>query len=331
MINMKKLLGAVLVVGFSLCLFEQPAEAVVEIKIATVAPQGSIWMRIFNKMKAKILKKTNGEVKLRYYPGQVQGDERDVVRKMRTGQLDGGAFTAVGLAQLNSKALVLQMPGMFREYDKLDKARVALNAVMEKTFLDKGYVLLGWGEIGKLYIFSKHKIKKLSDLKKRKVWVWTDDPISKAMMRKLGVSPRLLGLPGVLPALNTGMIDTVTNSPLGCTALQWHSKLKYVAGESTAIGIGATVITKKAYDKLKPEHQKILLKYSRKYHQALLKRIRRDNTRALATLKSMGMKVMPKFDAADRKKFENAARKVTESFAPRYYPKALLKQVLKHR
>ena len=96
----------------------------VEIKIATVAPRGSIWTRIFQRFKARVHKLSKGQVKLRLYPGQVQGDERDVVRKMRTGQLDGGAFTAIGLAMINPEVLVMQMPGMFREYDKLDKAKL---------------------------------------------------------------------------------------------------------------------------------------------------------------------------------------------------------------
>lgn len=307
------------------------AEAKTEIKIATVAPRGSLWMRLFNKMKARIAKDTGGAVVLRYYPGQVQGDERDVVRKMRTGQLHGGAFTAIGLSQINPKALVLQMPRMFQSYEQLDRTRERLHKELAQTFIEKGYVLLGWGEVGQVYLFSTENINGVGGLRKRKVWVWTDDAISKAMMRALNIAPRLLGLPAVLPALNTGMIDTVLNSPLGCTALQWHSKVRYISADPLAIGIGATVITKKAFDQLQPEHQQLLLKISDKYHRALLKRIRRDNDKALQTLKTLGVKTMPAFTAADRKAFEQASQKVTKSFVPRYYSAELLDQILQAR
>jgi TRAP-type C4-dicarboxylate transport system substrate-binding protein len=306
------------------------ASAETIIKIATVAPRGSIWMRYFNKMKAKIAKKTGGEVKLRFYPGQVQGDERDVVRKMRTGQLHGGSFTAVGLSMINPKALVMQMPMMFRKYVQIDKVKKALKAEFEKSFEQKGYVLLGWSEMGWVHLFTVNDVRNLEQLRNQRVWVWNDDPISKAMMRKLRIKPRMLGLPNVYPALNTGMINTVLNSPLGAMALQWHTKAKYMLAEPLAIGIGATVIKKSVFDKLSADHQRILKGYAEKYHRALTKRIRKDNERAKAALKAAGIK-MVSISAADKKVFEGAASKVARSFVPRYYPQALLKKVLDAR
>jgi TRAP-type C4-dicarboxylate transport system substrate-binding protein len=306
------------------------AQAATEIKIATVAPNGSVWMRIFNKMKAKISKETGGEVKLRFYPGQVQGDERDVVRKIRTGQLQGGIFTSVGLAMINPKVLVLQLPLMFDSYEQLDKVRKALRGDFEKSFSEKGYELIGWGDIGWVYLFSKKPIKSKEELRKQKVWTWADDPLSKAMMRASGVSPRLLGLPQVYPALNTGMIDTVYNAPLGCLTLQWHTKVKYYADFPLAISIGASVISKKVFDSLKPEHQKTLKKVADKYHRLLLKRTRKDNDKALTALKAQGLKPVPIPESA-KKEFRQVASKVARQFAPRYYPKALLEKVLKLR
>ncbi len=306
------------------------ARAETLLKIATVAPRGSIWMRVFNKMKKKIAKKTGGEVKLRFYPGQVQGDERDVVRKMRTGQLQGGSFTAVGLSQINREALVLQMPRMFPNAASLDKVKKGMKANFDASFAKRGYILLGWSEVGPVHLFSQKKVTSLKELRKQRVWAWSDDPISKAMMRTLGIKPRALGLPQVYPALNTGMINVVMNSPLGAMALQWHTKVKYMLAEPLAIGIGATVITKKAFDKLSPAHQKILVAYARKYHEALTKRIRRDNVKALAALKAAGIQLIP-LSSGDRKAYNDAAAKVARSFVPRYYPLAILNKVLRLR
>ncbi len=306
------------------------ARAETVLKIATVAPRGSIWMRVFNKMKKKIAQKTGGAVKLRFYPGQVQGDERDVVRKMRTGQLQGGSFTAVGLSQINREALILQMPRMFKSAASLDKVKKGLVEDFDKSFAKRGYVLLGWSEVGQIHLFCKEKVTTLAQLRKQRVWAWSDDPISKAMMRTMGIKPRALGLPQVYPALNTGMINVVMNSPLGAMALQWHTKVKYILAEPLAIGIGATVITKTSFDKLSPAHQKLLVAYARKYHEALTKRIRRDNTKAFAALKASGIKTIP-LNADDRAAYNKAASKVARSFVPRYYPRALLKKVLRLR
>ena len=313
-------------VGLALLLAASPAWARTEIKIATVAPAGSAWMRIFNKMKKKILKETGGEVKLRFYPGQVQGDEKDVVRKMRTGQLDGGSFTAVGMGKLNPKVLVLQMPMLFETEKQLDKVRKAMRGEFEKSFEERGYVLLGWGDVGWVYLFTKEPVNSRDALKKQKVWVWKDDPISKAMMKEAGVSPQLLGLPQVYPALNTGMVNAVYNAPLACLTLQWHTKVKYYTDFKLAIAIGATVVNKKAFDKLSAEHQAKVKGITWKYHRALTLKVRKDNAKALKALHRAGIKPVP-VSAANRKLFHDIAAKSARKFIPRYYSKALMDKV----
>jgi len=221
---------------------------------------------------------------------------------------------------------VLQMPLMFKSYESLDKVRTALRSEFEKSFNEKGLELLGWGDVGWVYLFTKKPVTSKADLKKQKVWVWGDDPLTKALMRTAGISPRLLGLPQVYPALNTGMINAVYNAPLACLTLQWHTKVKYYSDFPLAIAIGATVVTRKSFDKLKPEHQKLLKTITTKYHDALNKRIRKDNDKALAVLRGQGLKPV-KVSEASRKAFRDLARTVADKFAPRYYPKALLKRV----
>ena len=307
-------------------LVSAPAEAKVVLKVATVAPSGSAWMRIFKKMNKKIKKATGGEVELKFYAGQVQGDERDVVRKMRTGQLHGGSFTTVGLSMINPKVLVLQNPMMFDTAAQLDKVRQAMREEFNKSFEDKGYVLLGWGDVGWVYLFSKEPISSKADLAKQKVWAWGDDPLTKALMREAGVKPRLLGLPQVYPALNTGIINAVYNAPLACLTLQWHTKVKYYTDFPLAIAIGATVIKKSEWDKISAEHQAEIRKIADKYHRKLTKRIHKDNKKALQILVKQGLQPVKVSEKA-KGEFRAVARKVADNFAPRYYPKALLKKV----
>jgi TRAP-type C4-dicarboxylate transport system substrate-binding protein len=307
-----------------------PAFAKNELKIATLAPDGSSWMRVLKKMKSQIAKQTGGAVDIRFYPGQVQGDERDVVRKMNVGQLEGGIFTAIGLSMINPEVLVLQMPMVFENYDQLDKVRSALSADFEKSFRKKGFELLGWADLGWIYIFSKSEVKNMAALRKQRVWVWNDDVISKALFRKFDVPARPMALPQVYPALNTGMIDTVYNPPLGCLSLQWHTKMKYYQDFPLAIGIGATVVTKKSFDALSKKDQKIVKQLAGEYHEILVKRIRKDNDKALQALKSQGLSPVA-VDASVKKDFKSAALSTAESFAPRYYSKELLNKVMQLR
>ena len=316
------------VLALAALLAAAPALAETELKIATVAPEGSAWTRIFNKMKAAVEKKTAGAVKLRLYPGQVQGDERDVVRKINTGQLQGGSFTAVGLSLINPKVLILQMPLLFNSYAQLDKVRAALRAELEQSFRDKGYELLGWGDVGWVYLMSKEPVASKEDLKKQKVWVWSDDPISKALMREIGASPRLLGLPQVYPALNTGIVNAVYNSPLAALTLQWHTKVKHVSDFPLAIAIGATVVSKKSFDAISAENQKVVKELCEKFHVALNQRVRQDNDKAFEALKAGGVELVT-VPEASKQQFRDVAAKVAQQFAPRYYSKELLDRVRK--
>ena len=225
--SMAMCLSFVLALGASLPALAESGQKV--IKIGIVAPKGSVWCRTFDQLSARLLKESDGKVRLHWYPGGVQGDERDVVRKMRTGQLQGGAFTHTGLSLINPKVMVLQMPALFDSLDQVDNVHKALKREIAQSFRDKGYVLLGWADVGFFHLFSKNPVRNLKDLRKQKVWAWADDQATKALARELGESPRLLALPQVYPSLSTGMIDAVIASPIALMTMQWQSFVKHMS------------------------------------------------------------------------------------------------------
>jgi TRAP-type C4-dicarboxylate transport system substrate-binding protein len=165
------------------------AEAV-ELRFATLAPSGSSWMKVFNAWNLTIKKETNDTLKLRFYPGGSQGDERDFVRKMRAGQVDGAALTTTGLGQLVRPILVLSVPGVLEEYEQLDNVRTELNDRFEKMFNEEGYTFLGWGDAGKTRLFSTEKIERPSDIKKHRPWAWKDDLIFPEFLKVVGSACR---------------------------------------------------------------------------------------------------------------------------------------------
>ena len=159
-----------------------PAVGQTVLKIATLAPENSAWDKVFKRFEKEVETATSGTLDLKVYNGGVQGDEEVVVRKMKSGQLDGAALTAVGLSKIVPNALVLQLPGLFTSYKELDYVRKKMNDELTAEFDKQGYVFLGWGDVGFAYIFSNTPIEKPEDLQKAKMWAWSADPIASVII-----------------------------------------------------------------------------------------------------------------------------------------------------
>jgi TRAP-type transport system periplasmic protein len=268
------------------------ARAQTTLKIATLAPEGSPWMIAFHEWQKNVDEHTGGKVKIKFFAGGTAGDERDAVRKMRLGQLNGAAVTAIGLGLINSEVRVLELPMLIDTYAELDYVRNKLDAELRKKFDDKGYVLLAWGDVGPVHIFSNSPIKGKADLAQLKLWAWVDDALVRELFHQLGVNGVPLGVPDVLPSLQTGLINACYGSPLSTLALQWYTKVKYMTSMHISQAIGATVITKKDFDKMDAATQKQLMTDSHEFEVKLLKTLRNENDKALVAMKAAGLQVV---------------------------------------
>lgn len=302
----------------------------VEVRLATLAPDGSSWMKVLSKGAAEIDTKTEGRVKVKYYAGGVQGDERDAVRKMNLGQLDGVAVTSVGLAMIDESIRVLELPRMFESVEELDYVADKMWPYFTKKFEDKGYKLGDRGDVGWIYFLSKNEVKSVADLKQQKVWMWGDDGLVRSMYKHLGVSGVPLGVPEVEPNLTTGRINACYGSPLAAVALQWNTKVKYMTEMPMSFAIGATVLKKDVYSKVSAADIELVTKITRGMQKALRKQIRKDNESAKKTMARKGIKVTPT-DPQMLADFDKAAQKVWAELTGKMFSKAELEMVLKHR
>lgn len=303
------------------------AEPKYELKIASLAPKGSSWMKSFEKTNREIQKATGGEVALKIYGGGVMGDEGAMVRKMRTGQLDGAAVTNVGLGDIAAELLVLQLPLTFKDEKELDYVRDKMTPTFEKILAEKGFVLLHWGDVGFNYVFSNQPVLVPDDIKKTKMWVWDADPISKAVMDVAGVNGVLMGVPDVLPSLQTGVIDAFGNSPYGAVALQWHTKATQVLNLKLAMVIGGLVVNKKSWDAIPDNHRTAIMKIARQNGTDLLTQIRKDNQSAIGTIQKSDIKLnQPK----DINTWLALAKKVETKLTGSLFPAALVAQMKQH-
>lgn len=240
---------------------EAQAEAAYTLRIATLAPRQSPLGDEYQKIKIGMRKATNGQVSMQMYYGGIAGDESTVVRKMRIGQLDGALMTSAGLSAIARQVLVLQAPGLIVTYPELEEVRNEFGPEFEALFLKAGYELIAWGDAGRIRMFSKHKIREPGDLRKARPWAWRDSATMQAFLTAAGANGVLLGLPEVYSSLQTGMIDTLIASSIAVMAFQWHTKLKWIAKQSSGIVIGAFIIKKDKMDAL-PEEGKAFLRDS---------------------------------------------------------------------
>ncbi|MCZ6677291.1 MAG: TRAP transporter substrate-binding protein DctP [Candidatus Poribacteria bacterium] len=299
------------------------------IKLATLAPKTSLWMKIFYAMGREIKEKSNGELKIRFFPDGVQGDEIDVIRKMRAGLLHAGAMTSVGLGEIQKEVLIFQAPLLFQSYAELDYVRERLRAGLDQAFAEAGYILLGWGDIGYYYLFSNQPIQSVADVRNPnvKMWVRVDDPVGIHFFKSIGGIGVPQSVPQVLPSLYSGQINALVVSPLACIALQWYPKLKYMMDMPLGIGVGATIITKEKYDQLSAESRRILRETAQKHHQELIHHIREANDKSIVSLeKKAGMQIVTVSDA-DRAGWNQFAARVRGELAGQIYSQELLDQV----
>ncbi|MEZ4389799.1 MAG: TRAP transporter substrate-binding protein DctP [Polyangiales bacterium] len=270
----------------------QPAAAPRSLTVATLAPPGSTWMRVLESWNREIRRRTNGTLQLRIYPGGVQGDESEVVRKVRAGRLDGGIMTAVGLGQIHRPSLAFQIPGMFSNYQELDAARVRTHDTIVQAYNAANFVFLDWGDVGFSKVFSRSAVRTPTDLRGTRPYVWRDDRVMPALFSEVGATAVPLQLPEVLSALQTDRVNAFVTSPVAAVSLQWSSRATHMTDVNVGLVVGATVFGKRQFDSLSPEQQTALRETALQFHQLLRTNLRRDEGRAMSSFAGRGINVI---------------------------------------
>jgi TRAP-type C4-dicarboxylate transport system substrate-binding protein len=300
------------------------------LKFATLIPTGTSWTKTLEGWIKEVETKSDGRIRFKMYPGGIMGDEPDVIRKMRKGQLQGGLFTGYGIGRIYSPARVLEVPFLFKNTDESDYVRDKLMPEIETGFRDNGFELLGWPEVGFIYFFSKHRIDSIKDVQKSRIWLWQGDPLGEAFFQASGVSPIPLSIIDVYTQLTTshGSIDTVYASPFGAIALQWHTKLKFGTKIPLTNAIGGLIIDGRFFNKL-PKDLQILLKTTGKIASDKIRgQARQENAKSIEILRSNGMTFLWAKNEIEFEKLieirDKAAKHLTDT---NYIPKNLFSRV----
>lgn len=283
------------------------------LKIATLAPEGTSWMEAFRKGAEEVSTRTDDRVQFRFYPGGVMGNDRNVLRKIRIGQLHGGAITGGGLAEIHPDAQIYSLPFIFNSLDEVDFVRSKMDPLLHQHLADKGFVSLGISEGGFAYLMSAQPVTHLEQLRTLKVWVPEGDMVSHASFEAVGVHPVPLPLTDVLTGLQTGLVDTVAASQVGAIALQWHTRVKYLTDVLLSYLYGSLVIAERDFKKIRPADQNVVHEVFSRVMQELNAQNRLDEKQARIVLQQQGIGLVNlEQDAGWHETIRNTTRQLAE-------------------
>lgn len=263
-----------------------------QLRIGTLVPKNSLYHRQLLEL-GEVWRDTQGEnAKYQVFTDGSQGGEAELARRMRIGQLQGALLSVVGLRDIEPSIAALQnLPMLFKTWDEVDYVREKMRPAMEKKFLDKGFVVLAWGDAGWVRFFSKEAAFRPEDFKRMKFFAWGAEADQQSLMKSLGYTPVPLETTDILPAIQTGMINVVPSTPYFALASQIYATAPNMLEINWAPIVGALVITKKAWDELKPEAQSKVRLAGEKAGAQIRTKARQEVDDAVAAMKKRGLTV----------------------------------------
>jgi TRAP-type C4-dicarboxylate transport system substrate-binding protein len=284
----KKIILALVVFALPLVPFSARA---LTVKLGTVAPEGSPWHDGLQEIASEWQRISGGKIRVRIYPGGVAGDEPDLLRKIRIGQLHAAALTKSGLFALVPEVDLISFPLMLQSDGELDLLIEKIGPEIEAQLEEKGFKVLNWSRAGWVYFFSKEPVHMPEDLKRQKLFFWGSDTEYLELLQRAGFQPVPLAINDLLPSLQTGLVNSFAAPPVAALSFQWFALTKNMADLRWQPLPGATLISMKTWrkipDELKPRLEKVAFDVGRR----LWGRIAELNEEALKVMEEHGLKI----------------------------------------
>lgn len=316
---MKNFLVFFLIVISSLTLFS----AKYDFLLATDAPAGSLWVRALEEINVKLQKRTKGEVELKVFAGGTMRDQSSVIKKIKMKQLSGAALGSGGAQLIYKDFGILGFPTLFRSYEEYDYLVEKMGGHFEKEFEKNDFVILGWTEVGFIYVFSKKAVDTVDGLKNAKPFLMEGDIVSTALYKEANIRPVVTKMSDIMTDLNTGRIETVFSSTYGLLATQWFTKVRYMADFPITFMLGAIVVDKDLFYSMPKDYQDYMKGLFKEYMSKLTKQVRNDNETARESLiKKAGIKVLP-VEGTQEEIFYNVCEKAADLLTTTDYSRDL--------
>ena len=277
--------------GCVLGLWAGAASGQTTLKLATMAPDGSIWMEALANAKAEVETATAGAVKVKIYPGGIMGSEHDVLFKIKTGQLHGGGFLGYAIGVICPDVGALMFPMVFRNYDEVDRAFEKMRPFLDERTRAAGFEVLGWTEVGFSYAYSVKPIPSLEALRATKVW-GLDSPMLMELLAAAGIASIPADVTDVLTALQTGLLESVFGPPTAAIAVQWHTKIRYYNALQLTYAVGGVFLSAAAWNSVPAAHRETVKAIFDKHCRQLTPKVRQSDVEALAFMRAQGIQAI---------------------------------------
>ena len=323
------LIVATLVLSFGSA--KPAAAAKVAIKLASLAPVNSPWYQHMVSLGEEWEKITGGDVTLVLYPGGQQGDESDVIRKMRIGQLHAGALTVGGLTDLDKNFSVFSIPLFFESWDELNYVLDDLTPTFKDSLDKAGFVWLTWGHVGWAHFFTKTPVVRLDDLRKLKIFTQPGDDVMVRWWKRNGFKPVALATTDALQGLKTGMIETMTSPPIGALEFQWFKDAPYMIDVGLVPMVGAFVVHKRVWSKVDEKYRGRLLQAALGVGEKLEKQIPFMDETAVNVMKNQGLTVLDIRNSEHSEEWLDAALQFADQMRGEIVPVAIFDRAKRKR
>ena len=299
----------------------------VVLRIATVVPEGSTWVKSLQNLDREIRKTMN--VQLNVYAGGTAGEAKAIMEKIKYGQLDGGGFIGSSLGEICPKIRIMDIPYQYRSLEEWKYVFKNIRAELTEDFEKANFMVLGWGYGGFVDLYSKQPIRTLDDFRSAKIWFSTGDPMMEAIFRELKIQGIPLETSAIFPALQTGLVNCVYNTPYGLVAIQWHTHVRYCTRYPIVNPLGAVVITKSAYEKIPARFRNLFLRTCKKHFSSLGEDVEEKNIEASKDLQKR-FKIQPiDPDPVWLEETIRCGKKIGEEQIGNLYSKEFYQRVLK--
>ena len=266
-----------------------PAQVV---KLASPLPEGSEWDNALRQMADEWKKITNGQVQVRIYPGGIAGDESDMIRKMRFGQIDAGVFSSFGIKAMVPETFVVSLPGMIQTEKELDFVLENYIDRFDGRFREEGFEVLAWSKSGWVYIFGQTPLRTPDDLRKQSLAVGNSENeiISAFKAMKFNVVP--VSINETMVSLQSGMANSFYAPPVVAAAFQWFAFGKYMTDYSLGPVIGSLVMSKRTWDRIPARYQVELKASMDRMALKFFNESNRLNAEAMSVMKKNDLKTV---------------------------------------
>ncbi len=333
--SIRACLVGVMAVAASIAAAAAPAKAdTVKIKLATLAPQGSAWENLLLELGEKWKdqsKDAKTQVELKVYSGGVTGNEGDTVTKMGVGQVQAAAITIVGMRNIDPAPQAAGVPGLLTSDGEFNYVCEKMEPVWEKRLLDKGYVVLSWGDTGWIHFFAKKALHTPADAEGVKIFAWAGDPAAVEAWKASGFQPVVLSSTDIMTSLTTNMIESFATGAIMANAARWYEKANfYMADVPWGRLLTATLVKKETWEKIDPDLRPKLLETARQFGKRIDGEVGKLETDSVAAMQKNGLEVVHSSDA-ERAQWATFAEKSWPSIRGKVVPEDQFDEVKRLR